>query len=406
MAILKFSATLLLSFSAIACADSPPDSSGTSASRVADWEAEVEARIGSLDDPDQWLTPVSQVVIGPEERIYIAQPMDGSIRLYDSRGTLVSAVGRRGEGPGEFGVLGQIGFVGDTLYVLDTGLGRVNFFSADGEFLSSRSWTPGYLRGSGVVYAPSVPLGFVLLSDGTSLVKPGMSVQGEPNVGPLRIPFLRIGQPSNVIDTIAWEELAAPSVELTKLGTVFRIPAPFHNHPLSEMMPDGSGVVIVDRAAAPDLDQSSFRVTSLGSSGDTLFSKLFRFTPVPMSNDEVRRAIESVSVSPQDQENPPSRSEIERALRRQGLIPAALMPVTGFAVGQDGKIWLRRENEPGDSILWNILDREGRPLGALRLPATHSVVAARGNVMAALELDALDVPYVVRYRIGRQQARD
>jgi hypothetical protein len=82
-----------------------------------------------------------------------------------------------------------------------------------------------------------------------------------------------------------------------------------------------------------------------------------------------------------------------------------LPPVTYVAVGQDSSIWLRREEVSGDSAVWNVLDPSGEAVGTLRLPSGQTVVAAKGDVVAAIELDDLDVPYVIRYRLHRSSTR-
>lgn len=113
--------------------------------------------------------------------------------------------------------------------------------------------------------------------------------------------------------------------------------------------------------------------------------------------------LEGMVVFPPDEENEPGPREIERALRSADLLPATLLPVTRLVTGQDGSIWLRREDVPeGDSVLWNVLDREGRPSGALYLPADQRIVATAGDILVAVELDEFDVPYLLRYRLDRE----
>jgi hypothetical protein len=106
-------------------------------------------------------------------------------------------------------------------------------------------------------------------------------------------------------------------------------------------------------------------------------------------------------IFPADHANLPSTSDMERALQGIGLVPTTLIPVTALAAGQDGSIWLRREAVPGDSATWDVLDGDGRLQGTVRLPADQRVVAATAKAVATLETDALDVPYVMRYRLWR-----
>ena len=42
---------------------------------------------------------------------------DAAIVVLDAEGGFVRTIGRKGEGPGEFVVIGDMGFVGDTLWL-------------------------------------------------------------------------------------------------------------------------------------------------------------------------------------------------------------------------------------------------------------------------------------------------
>jgi hypothetical protein len=367
-------------------------------------------RIGSLDDPDQILTRVGNVVIGPEEELYVAQPQDGSVRVYDSRGVLTRKIGRRGKGPGEFARLAYLGLRSDTLYATDNDLGRVSFFSGDGRFLRSRQWTTALRSehsrdGVWMMYGETVPQRF--LPDGTALVEVealelyGMdSRQDEPirSLGEWPHPFLRVDAQGQAIDTISQERRERRLFGVDRRGVTLYFPTPFQDSPLAALMRDGSGVVVVDRGVATRGRDATFGVTLVSPAGDTVFSRAFAYEPRPVPDEVVRRTAEGLAPA---RRNGPDAAAIAASLRANDLIPRTLPPVTALTVGQDGSIWLRREEVAGDSVLWNVLDRTGALRGALRLPARDSVVAARGDLVAAVYADELDVPYVVRYRLER-----
>ena len=115
-------------------------SSGTSAdltdTRLA---AEVELRIGSVDDPEYSLTYIGQLEVGPDGTIYTLHPQDKAIRVHSSNGELVRTIGREGAGPGEFDRPGSLGMIGDTLWVLDRGLYRISYFNLAGEVLRTQN---------------------------------------------------------------------------------------------------------------------------------------------------------------------------------------------------------------------------------------------------------------------------
>lgn len=96
-------------------------------------EPVLELRIGSVDDPDDWLTRFDHLVVGPDGRIYTPHEQEKLIRVHDAEGRLVRAFGREGAGPGEFRRLDAIGLLGDTLWVFDMGNSRFSYFTLDGE---------------------------------------------------------------------------------------------------------------------------------------------------------------------------------------------------------------------------------------------------------------------------------
>ena len=66
----------------------------------------------------------------------------------------------------------------------------------------------------------------------------------------------------------------------------------------------------------------------------------------------------------------------------------------------DGSLWLRREQTPGDTQRWLVLDAAGMPRGQVEVPRRIRLGYPRGDVLWAAELGEYDVPWVVRYRLA------
>lgn len=96
-------------------------------------------------------------------------------------------------------------------------------------------------------------------------------------------------------------------------------------------------------------------------------------------------------------------AEAERILRERIYTPRFLPPVTGLVVGRDGTIWLRREERGESDVDWLILAADGEPLGLAATPAGFNGMAADRSAIWGMELDFLDVPYIVKYRIAAQR---
>jgi len=322
------------------------------------WSVDGAVRIGSANDLDQALTAVGQVVILPNGDLAVGQPQDHTVLVFNSQGRRIRAIGRKGEGLGEFKVLSGIGLLRDTLYASDDALRRVSYFTPDGRFTRSVIWhsLPG--RRQDVIYGLRAPQ--ILLPDGSALLEP------------------------------------------------FSLGVPFPEYELYSLLPDGGGVVVVKRPLARGRGAAAFHVRKIGPSGDTAFSRSYAYTPKPLRPSDVTGIARALHERFQKRrENPayrdvppPGVREFESALRDYG-VPAALVPITDLASGQDRTIWLKREALSDTPATWQVLGLGGDVIGTIALPGDQRIVAARGDVLVVLEQDSLDVPYLVRYRLRR-----
>jgi DNA-binding beta-propeller fold protein YncE len=123
------------------------------------WSAEDDQRIGL-----GWFDPASQgasdIIVGPDNLIYIADTWNHRIIILDAEGNLVRELGRSGEitdtgnstdpsvSPGLFYGPRSLAIADGELYVTDTGNERVQVFASDGTFLRAFGGTgsePGQL---------------------------------------------------------------------------------------------------------------------------------------------------------------------------------------------------------------------------------------------------------------------
>ena len=143
--------------------------------------AEIFIR-GSESDttlPDRILV----VEVGRDRSIYLLSPTQPSIPHFDAHGTLRGRIGRSGSGPGEFGRPVAMGWRGDTLWVADQALRRVQFFSSQGRLIRTRS-------GDG--WGHLVPL-----ADGSYLAGRGIALDAS------QAPVVRLSADLKRADTVA-----------------------------------------------------------------------------------------------------------------------------------------------------------------------------------------------------------
>jgi hypothetical protein len=97
--------------------------------------------------------------------------------------------------------------------------------------------------------------------------------------------------------------------------------------------------------------------------------------------------------------NAPRPERVASAAREAMSVPSYHPPITDVVLGRDGSVWLQRE-PVGDHHTWVGIDAEGRVLGTVEIPADVKVLAARADFLMTVELDAMDVPSIVRYGLA------
>ena len=113
--------------------------------------------IADLMTPDSALTALPWGVAADPtaERIYVADMTGARVAVFDGAGAFVEALGRAGEGPGEFRGVSALALApGGTLVALDARRGVLSRWSRDGEFageerLPASYWGPGFAVGEG-----------------------------------------------------------------------------------------------------------------------------------------------------------------------------------------------------------------------------------------------------------------
>jgi hypothetical protein len=95
--------------------------------------------IGEVEGaPEYQFNRIADVLKLADGRVVVANGGSNELRFYDSSGRYVRALGRKGQGPGEFASLSGMHLVGrDSLYVFDQTLRRVSIFDTRGTLLTS-----------------------------------------------------------------------------------------------------------------------------------------------------------------------------------------------------------------------------------------------------------------------------
>jgi len=357
------------------------------------WSVVEELRIGSLDEPMLMLTTVSSLAVDDDGTMYIAQPENGTIRVFNSVGTLINFIGRRGQGPGEFDRVYTIGLLADTLYAIDLGLRRISYFSLEGELLRSTQVSPPPISPP---FLPSMP--FAVFPGGSMAV--GTAFPASISADDLRrVPQLRIDRTGQILDTVTWISYERTGRRAMYEGRPLGVGSPLSDDAFALFSPDGSQIATVDRTVAAGSGTASFGITMANGSGDTIYARRYEYTPIPIDGAVIDSTVaERARILVGAFDEPRAAAGFVRGTM---FLPVYYPPVSTISFSASGNLWVRREGIPGRSQSWTVLDQTGEPIAEARLPENLDAPVIRGDAIWGVQPDEFGVPYVVRYRIDR-----
>lgn len=337
---------------------------------------------------DSLLTNVGDLEVGPDGAMYVLQPLDGVLRVFDKYGQFLKTVGRPGAGPGEFRRPLKAGWRADTLWVWDPGLNRISLFTRDGLYLRSIT-----LRQGGQA---------ALLASGEIVQVPLRPAATPSNPSDSFLPLLRISAQWARMDTIAdlWDGHSSLKVPVDGAYLIGR--QPFDDQSLWVVTSTGTTVAILDRRAARGSGTGHFRLTSLGSSGDTSFSREYSYRPRPLDATTVNEAV-AVLLDRMKRSIPaggPAFHLTETTVRDALYQPQNIPPVAAVVSGRTGVFWLLRERTDSSSSLWEVLDGRGEDIALVSAPTGVNIVRAERDFAWGVLRDENDVSRIVRYKVS------
>ena len=384
--------------------------------------AEEEMRIGDVDDPDYGFSRVAGVDVDDEGNIYVGEALVPEIRVYDADGVLLRRIGRRGEGPGEFQRAPRFGVFGDTLWTLDNAPDRITLFDLRGTVLST-----GTAERVMVPLPSSIAhvLPWIMRPDGrfiSHLARVSSGRRDPPSgveaTDSITVPFVLFDATGAVTDTVGWAGRPPPRLwrppseydgEMKSIevgGNQRFVPQPPSGLPW--WLPQLDGYILIESPLAEAEGEGILMFTRFGLAGDTIFSRVVRYDPVPYSAEDLDSIAargargESGGMLPfyiPGRPPPPDWEVITRRLRAEMDFPSFQMPFEYPWAARDGSVWLRWQDADRPVARWILIDAEGFPRGELELPLDHQILWSRGDIFWAADPDEFDVPWLVRYRI-------
>lgn len=347
-------------------------------------------RIGALDRPMYTLTEVGGISIGPNGTIFVAQPREHNIKVYDSSGRFLQILGRQGGGPGEFSSILQMGWLADTLWVTDPAASRVSKFSRQGQVISTQRIEGPLLPSVGRPLTPAA------LLPGNRLIT--SALMGATGAGAKSQEVILEMSPTGTISGGYGARDFTGALTRVVVGTrSVQFVQPFRNLPLYAVAPRGSHVVVLDQRAPLSASADSFRITSLRSPGDTIFSLPFTFRPTrtpPALRDSIvqarRESLSRLGASPR---------VISRILDDSLRVPDFLPVVQQLLTSDDGRTLLGHADTGTGVVEWTILSRTGQLAGRFTTPSGVRLLAFTEDRYWGVVKDDLGVSNVVRYQV-------
>jgi hypothetical protein len=352
------------------------------------WRIDSASMVVGAEDggPGQQLHRVTGAVRLDDGTLVIANGGSRELYRYDAAGQFLGAVGKAGDGPGEFRALTWIGRTrGDSLLTWDRGANRVTVFSPTGVYIRdyrpTLSENPMALEGQG-----EAGRGRILLSMGASFIS------ADGTVGVQRQPITAWIVDSSGAELGGIGPFPGRAVHLgpgRQPNTITRIPVPLGATTLFAAAPDRIHVV----------DTDAFEVRTYGIDGR--LSRIVRrpYALLPQEPADVAAAIDA------EMQNLPPVQEIRDGMRAsfERIPPPKYLPsIRALRADSEGNVWVRVGDKPtAVESAWSVFDSTGRWVGDVAMPAAQEILAIGPDYLIVRDRDDMDVERVRMLRLRK-----
>ena len=337
-----------------------------------------------------------------QERIFVVDPMETQVSVWNPDGSLRFVVGRKGEGPGEFTQPSRVYFREDGGFSVQEGWGtRFTHYTADGVLEGTEFGTTTALRYQDTRVGIETPT-----ADGGYVVRPLYSASRMAGLlgGPpmVRQPLLLVRR-SDAGQWLPPEEIFWQDTRNALLTVVMddmrSFTAQYFGDDDRTAFAHGR-ILIMRRSGGPP---GSLDLLELNANGDTLWERRLQFEPLELTPDWIRELVD-IRRGPEFQRPGWSPAQqlsyleaFEEALYKPEFLPAA----ASFFLAASDDVWLKTFERVDTLRVYYTIPRgdiSGEPRRVLLPEGMQAEDATATHVWGTRE-DALGVPYVVGRRL-------
>jgi hypothetical protein len=312
---------------------------------------------GSEETEEQMFQSIHTLDVDGEGNMYILDEQAGNIKVFDQNGDFVKTIGRKGQGPGEFGMPISL-FLSQQSHIIvnDMGQRKIQYFDIDGNYIREFSIADKFL-----FFGPMVT-----------------------SVGDLIVTY-----------TIPQEK---PVTVLQKLDSEFDpiltfTSLPMDTPPVINIFVARSlsslrwSVTYLDEIIWADIKNPEYELRFHDVDGKLKRKITREYDPISITNEDRDRLIEETFG-----DNPTDQWDLR--------FPDNYPPFSGFSFDDLGHIFVKRyEKEPNENgSLYDIFDSEGKYIAQMRFKM-NPMIWKKGN-MYTIEDDAEGFKVVKRYKVN------
>lgn len=302
-------------------------------------------------------------------RLYATDGQDATVRVFDSLGHLVRAIGRQGEGPGEFTMPEGVAFGPDgNVYVYDAVGRRLTVFDTAGELVATHPiiiTSRGYLWEGGI--------------DSAGRLLDQQFIRSDSGSTPI---VRRLNLQTGMADTLPFPHCDLEQMPTWAFAHGYRV-VPFSTGGISWLDPSGSiWCANTDRAVA-------YRAP-LGAAAPV---DSFVSSAVPQKVTEAERATAIADAEKFKQLAGDAQLDY-------GLIPRVKAVLRGLDRDSHGRLWMQIADSAGPAL--HVFTPNGKWIARVRLdhmPAQYYHLAFHDSHVYAVGEDSLGAPVVYRFRV-------